>query len=164
MSAVEQFRQFANLLPEAMILLSGDGTILATNPAVEDRLTLPLRELQGKRLADLASDAPDVIANYLRTCARSRQMVLGSLMLVPQDGGQIPCRCEGAVYRPRDGESSALLLIRLIPKETAVSQFIALNQRVTELTREMPAAERPRPRCKKRRNPCKSPWPVSAMP
>ncbi len=64
-------------------------------------------------------------------------MVLGSLLFARQDGGKTPCRCEGAVFRPRDGESPALLLMRLIPKEAAVGQFIALNQRVTELTKEI---------------------------
>ncbi|HWG47207.1 MAG TPA: PAS domain S-box protein [Gemmataceae bacterium] len=137
MSALEQFRQFADLLPEAMLLLTAEGTILAANKGVEDRLGLPLDELQGQQLAELVSDAPETISPYLRACARSRKMVLGSLRFARKNGGITPCRCEGAVFRPRNADTPALLLVRLVPKETAVSQFIALNQRVTELTKEI---------------------------
>ncbi len=135
--SAESFRQFADLLPEAMLLVSADGSILEANQAMQDRLDLPPSQLRGRRLTDLATDRPDALAPYLRACARSRERVLGALTLRRSSGETLSCRCEGAVFRPRDDKTPALILLRLTSKEAAVSQFLALNQRVMELTREI---------------------------
>ena len=53
----EHFLQFAHTLPEAMLLVSGAGRIMAANRAATD--CLELEHLVGARLADVVLDAPD---------------------------------------------------------------------------------------------------------
>jgi PAS domain S-box-containing protein len=133
----EQFLVFAEPLPEPTLFLSGDGLILAGNQATTDRLGIPLQELRGQRLADVVADPPERTALYLRACSRSRTMVLGSLTLSRKGGEHVACRTEGAVVRPKGEGVEALLLLRLIPKESATGQFVALNQRIDELGKEI---------------------------
>ena len=133
----EQFLTFSDPLPEPMLLLAGSGLVLAGNRAVEKRLGIALHELRGKKLADVVADRPDETARYLRSCSRSRSLVLGSLQLLARDGESVACRTEGTLLRPRTEDSEAVLLLRLIPKESAVGQFVALNQRIEELGREI---------------------------
>jgi PAS domain S-box-containing protein len=132
----EAFLQLSNLLPEPTLLLLGDGTIVAANRATEDRLGLGPKVALGQQLAQIVSDAPETVAHYLRACCRSRTLVLGSVTLkVP--GGKVACRAEGAVLRPTAEGTDALILMRLLPKHSAVGQFVALNQRIAELGREI---------------------------
>lgn len=133
----EQFLTFADPLPEPMVLLTGNGLVLAGNRAVEKRLGVRLVELRGKSLVQIVVDPPDEVSHYLRSCSRSRSIVLGSLTLRKGEGENIPCRTEGTLLSPRSDGNDALLLLRLIPRESAVGQFVALNQRIEGLGREI---------------------------
>jgi PAS domain S-box-containing protein len=136
MQGEEQFLQIANLLPESMILLSADGTIAAANRAFGERLGTVPASLRGRRLQELTVDPPEDVARFLRDCSRSRQLVLGALRLSvgPLSG---VWRCEGAVYRPRNGDEPAVLLLRLLPREDVVHKFLLLNERIDQLNREI---------------------------
>jgi PAS domain S-box-containing protein len=136
MTEEESFLKVAQLLPEPMILVAVDGTILAANRASEERLEKVPRPLQGHRLQDLASDPPEEVAAYLRDCSRSLQLVLGSLRFEGSSTGAV-WRCEGEVYRPRKEGIPALLLLRLQPRESVIQRFLLLNQRVDALNREI---------------------------
>lgn len=131
----ESFLAFADPLPEPMLLLAGSGTILAGNRAVETRLHIPLYEVRGKNLADVVAESPEEVVNYLRACSRSRSLVLGALVLLAE-GQEVACRTEGTLISPRTKGSEAVLFVRLIPKESAVGQFIALNHQIEDLRRE----------------------------
>jgi PAS domain S-box-containing protein len=133
----EQFLTFADPMPEPMLLLTGRGLVLAGNRAVETRLGVAPSALTGKALASLVTDPPDEVAHYLRSCSRSRSLVLGSLELYDRAGAGVPCRAEGTVLCALEGDREAILLMRLIPKESAVGQFVALNQRIEELASEV---------------------------
>lgn len=133
----EQFLFFADPLPEPMLLLSASGLILAGNRATEERLGILRQKLVGRQLAEVVADAPDDIANYLRLCSRSRNMVLGSLNLINEDNDPLPSRSEGTLLRPLADHQEAMLLLRLTPKASAVGQFVALNQRIEELRSEI---------------------------
>ena len=133
----EQFLTFADPLPEPMLLLACSGRVLAGNRAVEKRLGIALPAIRGNNLADAVADTPDEVAHYLRSCSRSRSLVLGSLVLLSKVGECVPCRAEGALLRPRSDDSEAILLLRLIPKDSAVGRFVALNQRIESLGREV---------------------------
>ena len=125
--SIEPFLEFANLLAEAMLLVSGTGVILAANRGVASRLGLSPGRLRGKRLADVTTAEPQAVALYLRACARTRDM-MPRFTLVRSDGTTLACRTEGAVLRPRSEEAEALIVLRLIPKQTE-SQFTALVRR-----------------------------------
>jgi PAS domain S-box-containing protein len=52
----EQFLEFAKLLPEPVLLVTGNGQILATNPSFSQMLGLNRQILQGKLLFELVSN------------------------------------------------------------------------------------------------------------
>jgi PAS domain S-box-containing protein len=133
----DQFLTFADPLPEPMLLLTGSGLVLAGNRAVESRTGVAVHEFLGSNLAHFVADSPDDVAHYLRSCSRSRSLVLGSLNLRGKSGENVSCRAEGTLLRPSNGAEEALLLLRIIPKESAVGQFVVLNQRIEDLGREI---------------------------
>ncbi len=137
----DQFLLIADPLPDPMLLVSGDGRILAGNRAVEGKFGVSAHSLKGRSLADVAAEPPGDVEHYLRLCSRSRSPVVGALAL-HGDGGGIACRTEGCVLRPRSEGSDAVLMLRLIPKGSAVEQFVALNQRIEELGREVQRRQR----------------------
>src|SRR5262245_7624201 len=114
---VEEFLKVADLLPEAMLLVSADGTILSANVGLADLLGVPAGDLAGRPLAGLAAGPPEKLADYLHACSRSRQRVLGALTLTGRDGLPLACRSEGVVYRPRSAGRPAVVLLRLVPRD-----------------------------------------------
>ncbi|MBD2102542.1 ATP-binding protein [Leptolyngbya sp. FACHB-261] len=138
----EQFLKFARLLPEPMLLTSGKGQILATNPAFSKMLGLPRQIPQGRTIFELATNPPDQVKQYLRNCSSSREMVLGSLTLRANDGETCLYRCEGAAIQPSSPESPALILLRLKNRESASSRFTLLNKKINELAKEIRQRQR----------------------
>jgi len=138
----EQFLQFARLLPEPSLLISGDGQTLGANSPLATMLGLHHQALQGKMLFELVTDPPDKVIHYLRACSRSRAMVLGSLTFLAKDGQTCLCRCEGAVIRPWSPELTALIFLRLKNRESASSRFILLNKKIDQLAKEIRERQR----------------------
>lgn len=118
-----------------MLLTSGDGCVLAVNPACEGRFGVSGPAWRGNLLRNMTVEPPDEVARYLQLCARSRQPVLGAMTVRGRD--TIACRAEGWVVRPKSEGSDAVLMLRLVPAPAAVGQFIALNLRIEELGREI---------------------------
>ncbi|HTE19062.1 MAG TPA: PAS domain-containing protein, partial [Armatimonadota bacterium] len=133
----EQFHQLANLISEPLLLASGEGVLLAANRAAGSRLGLCPSALSGQPLAGLLADPPAEVAHYLSACARTAEPIPGSLVLRRADGEEIPCRCEGAVARPRTGDTPAVLLLRMVPRHDTPGQFAVLTERIEALTREV---------------------------
>ncbi len=140
--SIEPFLEFADLLAEATLLVSGSGVVLAANRGVASRLGLSPSRLRGKRLDEVAADPPEALAAYLRACSRTREPLPGSLALHLGDGGTLICRAEGTVLRPstraahEEATTDALIMIRLVPRQ-ATTQFEALSQKINELDREI---------------------------
>jgi PAS domain S-box-containing protein len=134
--SIEPFLQFADVLAEPTLLVSGAGVILAANRGVANRLGLSPQRLRGKRLSEITTSVPEQVDEYLHACSRTRELVPGAFELVRADGTRVACRAEGAVLRPRSGDDPALITLRLIPKQTA-SQFATLTQKIAELDREI---------------------------
>ncbi len=137
MDTEQQFLQFADLRPDALLLVSGGGTILAANRGVERRLGLAPADLRGRPLGDFVEGPADALAGHLRACARSRELVLGSLTVKRPDDPPLACRSEGAVFRPRAEGVEAVVLLCLAPKEAATSRFVALTQQIDGLSAEI---------------------------
>ncbi len=133
----EQFLEFARLLPEPVLLIAGNGQILATNSSFSKMAELHRQMPPGKMLFDLVTNPPDQVKQYLRNCSSSREMVLGALTLSGRNGETYLCRCEGAAIRPWSPELPALILLRLKNKESASSRFILLNKKIDELAKEI---------------------------
>ncbi|MEO8271055.1 MAG: PAS domain-containing protein, partial [Aureliella sp.] len=133
----EQFLLFADPLPEPTMLLADDGLIYAANRAVEELLGISVSRFRGKRLAEVVFESDDEVSHYLQLCSRSRNLVLGAMRLHSNGGEGISCRMQGSLICPRTEGLAAVLILRLMPKEIATGQFVALNRRVEELGREV---------------------------
>jgi PAS domain S-box-containing protein len=129
----DQFQLMAAVMPEPLLLLTSTGIILAHNPAAAEQLGLT-GQIAGTSLADIVTEPPDEVAHYLRTCSRSRTMALGALTVRKANRA---CRAEGALLRERREAEEPLLILRLVPKASAIGRFVALNQRVDALAREI---------------------------
>lgn len=134
----EQFLQLAKILPEAMLLVTSAGEILAGNQPGANLLGVKRKDLAGKWLWELMTESPTEVTAYLERCAKSRQLVLGRLTLAKGGGGDTAvCRVAGAVARPCSAAAPALVLLRLERRSTANAEFIRLNQKLEELTQEI---------------------------
>ncbi|MBN3886248.1 MULTISPECIES: ATP-binding protein [unclassified Nostoc] len=133
----EQFIEFARVLPEPLLLVSGEGQLLATNQPVADILGLRRQELPGRMLFELVTESTNDIVKYLQACSSSRAMVIGSLTLRKNDGQTLICRSQGAVIQPWSPESSALILLRLENRTLATNNFVLLNEKIDELAKEV---------------------------
>lgn len=138
----EQFVEFARPLPEPALLIAENGQIRATNLALTKVLGLQPQILQGKMIFEVVTDPAEKLKQYLRACASSREMVIGSLTFSINNTETCLCRCEGAVIRPWSPESSALIFLRLQNKESASSRFILLNKKIDELAKEIRLRQR----------------------
>ncbi len=135
--AAEEFLATAGPLPEPMLLVDGGGRILAANAAAGELLSLAPAKLAGRALRELAAGEDDQLRGFLDRCSRSRQLLPGALVLRAGDGRELQVRADGAVYRPRRGDDPALVLVRLRNRCAATSRFELLNQRISELHREI---------------------------
>lgn len=133
----EHFLLFADPLPEPTLLLADDGLILAGNRAFEERLGVSVAGLLGKRLAEVVIESPDHVSHYLQLCCRSRSLVPGAMRLRVNGSEELACRTEGSLISPKKDGAAAVLLVRLMPKVSAVGQFVALNRRIEDLGREV---------------------------
>jgi PAS domain S-box-containing protein len=136
-SIEEHFVQFADLRPEALLLVTGTGQVAAANRRVADRLGVAPGELVGRPLADFAAEPPAEVERYLRACARTREPVLGALTWRRPGGEPQALRAEGAALRPRGEGEEALILLALTPREDAAGRFIALTRQIDSLAREV---------------------------
>ncbi|MBO3461264.1 ATP-binding protein [Aetokthonos hydrillicola] len=133
----EQFLELARVLPEPLLLITGRGEILAANQPTATILDLNVKEIVGRMLFDFVIEPREKIISYLQACSRSRQMILSSLTLRQQNGETIIYRCEGAVLQPSSPECVSLNVLRLKKRASASNNFILLNEKIKELTKEI---------------------------
>lgn len=134
-------RDLLAVLPEAHWLLTPAGTVVAANPAAAALAGRSEPDLAGAPLADLVSHDRTKLTRYLAMCARTREMVPGALTFRSAAGVETPCRCDGALVRPRSGGRPALILLRARPREAASGRFVSLSERIEALSREVARRE-----------------------
>lgn len=132
-----QFLQVADWLPEPILLVETDGTLLAANRAAARVLPLPTNLHRQLNLEALHDGSPDVLHRYLSLAARAREPRLGMLSFRTVNGAAAEFRVNAGVYRPATGDAKARLLLRLQPRQAVTAAFRALNERIEQLTREI---------------------------
>lgn len=140
--SAEEFLQFADSLTVPLLLVSGDGMLLAANREAGRRLNLAPSHLENRPLNEIVTNSEAALKDYLFSCSRTREPVTGALEFRTDDGSLLPCRCEGAAVVPRTEQSPALIQMRMKPKSDSPSQFALLTEQVNALTKEI--AERKR--------------------
>jgi nitrogen-specific signal transduction histidine kinase len=133
----DRFLEFARVFPEPLLLVTVRGDIISMNQAVAKLLNCNRKELRGRTLLDLVKEASEEVLNYLQTCARNRQFSLGSLTFLLPNEEQLTCRAEGGVIQPASADSPALILLRLEDRSSANLDFLVLNQKIDQLSKEI---------------------------
>ena len=134
--SLDAFLKVIDRLPEAILLVAGDGVVFGANRRLAP-IGLDPTEVSGKRLCDIAVEPPETISEYLRRCARTSEPVPGSITFKGHDGKTAACRSYGNLLSPHSDASEAIIMLRLIPKEVSVRQFATLNEKIDELGTEI---------------------------
>ncbi|HLL89059.1 MAG TPA: ATP-binding protein [Tepidisphaeraceae bacterium] len=129
--------RLAHVLPEPAFLLAGTGEVLVANAAAERLTGRAAAELVGAPVAALVAQPPEKVTDYLRLCARSRQLVPGSLTWAAAGRPPVEARCDGAVLRRRTDDGPAVLFLRCRPREESTSRFVLLNEKIASLSKEV---------------------------
>ena len=129
---VADFELAYGVLPEAMLLATPSGRILAANEAAAALLNRGVLELAATTISDIAA-RPENVARLLSLFSRNGRLMPGALTF-KNGASEIVCRVAGALLPTPDSKA---LLLRLQPQDDAVKRFRALNDRITELNREI---------------------------
>ncbi len=138
-SASREFSQLADLLAEAMLLVSDEGLIHHANGSAARLLKRAAADLIGTTLATLVDAHPQDIAQLIRGAKRTRSFTPGSLLLRQGSNEPLACRCDAALYQGASEEGPALVVLRLTPRGQAASEFVVLREKLHALTREVAA-------------------------
>jgi PAS domain S-box-containing protein len=128
----ERDKKLIDVFPEALLLVEKQGRILSANKAAFELLGCPLDRLAGRDLSALITVDASQVDLYLRACSRAAQFHIGSFQVRSDTGQQIACRFDGALL-PWTGEN--ILVLRLTPRATSSTPFIALNEQIESLNR-----------------------------
>lgn len=133
----ESFALIAKILPEPVALVTGEGEILFANQTFEKVFHKNGDSINGGNLFDRTITQPDKLAEFLRNCSRSRQMTIGALHLLDENGQNSICRCEGALLEPAGENRTAKIFLRLKTKEASSRQFSLLTEKIGALNKEI---------------------------
>jgi PAS domain S-box-containing protein len=138
-SATKRFVDFADCLPERLLLVSPDGIIHAANRDALDAVFGGAEPVAGRPLTEFVENSAGQITDFLRLCSRSRTPLPGALTFRARHGRRAgEFRCAGWTIKPEESaQSRALVVLRLVPKRPTINRFLALNEKVEQLTREI---------------------------
>jgi PAS domain S-box-containing protein len=135
-TASTHFDAFFRSLPEPYLLIDTKGNVLAGNAAAS-RIVPGLADgANGPRLEDVVEDAPERIESYLKECSRSGSPLPGSLTLSAPRNGESRLRCYGAAVALPGETRQRLVLLHLAPARSSSREFLLLNEKIADLTRE----------------------------
>jgi two-component sensor histidine kinase len=123
------FSVSADDLPEAMLLVSPDGEVLAINRAAREDFGLGAG-CPNSLLYDLVADPPEKVVAFVRLCSATRNALPGALNF-RTPGGILDYRCDG--HRTADG----MIYLRCRPREASNQAFTVLNEKIAELAGEV---------------------------
>jgi signal transduction histidine kinase len=132
----ERLLQAINVLPEATLLIHGNGIILGLNSAARELFGRDLEE--GVSLNSLVSDSPEKVVRCLRLWSSSRQFLPASLQINRVDG-PVVIRCDGATVEPATLQQPSLLLLRCVLRgESGTTKFfIQLSEKIDNLWKQI---------------------------
>jgi PAS domain S-box-containing protein len=135
-------RELTALLPDPVLFVTTRGEVLHANAVARRWLGLAQGLAETITLAQLVASPPEQLHRYLTAWARTRELLPGSLAWRTREGGVAETRCDGGVLRPPAAGRSAVLLVRCRPKAEAGARFLALNDKIAALRREITARMR----------------------
>jgi PAS domain S-box-containing protein len=132
MAIGERDKKLIDAFPEALLLVEKQGRILSANRAALELVGCHFDRIAGRDLSILVAGDSSQLNLYLRACSRAAQFHIGSFQVRSDSGEPIACRFDGALL-PWTGEN--ILLVRLTPRTTSSTPFIALNEQIESLNK-----------------------------
>ena len=123
------FLILADSLPEALILLSGEGDILAINQCAKNFLNKRFYSIDDRKyLKDFVNNSDDEIERSLRAWSRSRIPIPAAVSWKAEKKCDLSSwRCQGFMIQPTTSENPACLILRCLPGRGQLSEFSILN-------------------------------------
>lgn len=129
----DEVKLITDLLPDALVLLSDSGSILAANPAAHELLQTD--HLVGRAFSDLVTDPAPKVRDWLNHWAASRRMIAG-LFNLPKDGTGVQVRCEGELLQTGNS-NSPLVLVRIRKSEAPATDVVDQLNNEIELLKKL---------------------------
>ena len=123
--------------PAPALLLDTTGSIIAANHAFARLVNRPRSDLAEVGVATLVLEDQAKVLAYLRLCAQTKDPLLGAVTWLSKDALTKEIRTEGAVVRRHTAESPAIVILRCRDKLEAAAQFLALDEKIKELSKEI---------------------------
>jgi PAS domain S-box-containing protein len=133
---LDEVELITELLPDAFILLSESGSILTANRAAHELFRTD--HLVGLVLADLVTDPPSKVSDWLNHRSSSRRMIATSFNL-QSDGTSVPVGCEGGLLQAGNTDNPALILARCSRENEAPTAELVdqLRNEIESLQRQL---------------------------
>jgi PAS domain S-box-containing protein len=129
-------------VPDMILLISGDGVVLCANRAFVQTIGPPASGYVGRRIIDLIEGSTESARRFLSRCASTKSPMLGTLTFRRINDAGVDCRSDGALLAATGSIPPFTIILRCRPKRETVSRFTLLNQKISELSREINARRR----------------------
>ena len=133
--SLEGFTQWTGLVPEPVLLVSDDGTVLQVNTAAAQQFGIAAEPCIA--LTDLVDDPRDHIERHLREWLRSGEVLPASLSFRRPGADPAPTQVRVTSIRPRQLGGRSFVVIRLVDRADRLGQFTALTVAVRQLQLEV---------------------------
>lgn len=146
-----QFLGFAQSFKDPMLLIEKSGEIIAANHAAQNKLGLNAGLDVGRNLQEFVVESAEVVANHVRVWSRSSAFTPVKLSIKPENLSPGACLFHGAAVRGGDQDISQkpagnnlknLIMLRILPVHSVTKGFVALNDKIAELKKEILARRR----------------------
>lgn len=131
----QEFLLLADLLPEGLLMITGNGDVLAVNKMAAKQLNYSSCNLVGRNLPEVIGMKRERFLSQICPCTRSRVPVRLALTPEPNKQGISIEACEGFLLTPAHNDAKAQVLLRLSNSNNQLGKFLALNKQNIKLQR-----------------------------
>ncbi len=128
------FLAAAEWLPDALMIITSDGSIVGANRAARQLLGTSSEAEHHRSLLQSISGDQEAVLKYLRAGSRTRQPLPGLIALIDEEGWSRQLRSTVSVLQPATQTSLAMLLLQLRDRESTPTQFKKLTEQVAQVT------------------------------
>lgn len=134
-----QFYLFAKRFKEALVLLDSNGLLVSWNPAAGEffQLSSAQHNTAHINLTDLVTDEQSKVTRAIELWKGSGEFLPSQFSVKKLDGVIVDCSIEGCLLEPASEGQVAHLLLRCFTKAHTTKQFVALNEKINQLTKEI---------------------------
>ncbi len=133
------FCQWANLLPDLIVITDSSGTVLGANDAALSHFSWQEDDIVDRRLHDLVHDHEGSIDKFYASCLRTSDLVDHHIELRNAPEDSLSCRLRGSLIRPIDSVAGPVVLLKLDPTDSddPLAVSLPIGDRVEALAQEL---------------------------